>query len=101
VDYEVFAGYLGIPEDELQKDIIHTEGVLPTKRMAYMHRGGSIGKVDGLHPTYRYLDRMFRKSIDCKGGDKGTIVDYFGNLLHRMALDAWPFIIFDFIWCEI
>jgi hypothetical protein len=25
VDYEVFAGYLGIPEDELQKDMIHTE----------------------------------------------------------------------------
>jgi hypothetical protein len=101
VDYKVFAGYLGIPEDELQKDMIHTEGVLPPERMAYMHRGGSIGKVDGLHPTYRYLYRMFRKSVDCKGGDKGTIANYSRNLLHRMAPDAWPFSIFDFIWCEI
>jgi hypothetical protein len=69
--------------------------------MAYMHRGGSVGKVDGLHPTYRYLDRMFRKSIDCKGGDKSTIVDYSRNLLHRMAPNAGLFSIFDFIWCEI
>jgi hypothetical protein len=53
-----------------------------------MYRGGLVGKVDGLHPTYRYLDRMFRKSIDCKGGDKGTIVDYCRNLLHMMAPDA-------------
>ena len=44
-----------------------------------MYRGGSVGKVNGLHPTYRYLDRMFRKTIDCKGGDKGTIADYSRN----------------------
>ena len=25
---------------------------------------GAVGKVLGLHPTYRYLDRMFRKTID-------------------------------------
>ena len=29
VDYIAFVGYLGIPEDELQRDRIHTEGVLP------------------------------------------------------------------------
>ena len=52
--------------------------------------------MDGLHPTYRYLGRMFRKSIDRKGGDKGTIADYSRNLLHRMALDAQPFSVFDF-----
>ena len=101
VDYAVFAGYLGIPEDVLQRDRIHTEQVLPLERMAYMYKGGVVGKVDGLHPTNRYLDRMFRKSIDSKGGDKGTIVDYSRNLLHRMAPDARPFSVFDFIWCEI
>jgi hypothetical protein len=101
VDYVVFVGCLDIPEDELQRDRIHTEQVLPPERMAYMYRGGSVGKVNGLLPTCRYLDKMFRKSIDCKGGDKGTIVDYSKNLLHRMALDAGPFSIFDFIWCEI
>ena len=47
-----------------------------------------MGKVLGLHPTYRYLDRMFRKTIDYKGGDKGNIADYSRNLLHRMAPDA-------------
>jgi hypothetical protein len=31
---------------------------------------GVVGEVDGLHPTYRYLDRMFRNMIDYKGGDK-------------------------------
>ena len=66
-----------------------------------MYRGGSVGKVDGLHPTYRYLDRMFRKSINYKGGDKGTVVDCSRNLLHRMAPDAESFSIFDIIWCEI
>jgi hypothetical protein len=76
---------------------IHTEQVLPPKRMANMYRGGSVGKVDGLRPTYRYLDKMFRKSIDYKGGDKGTIADYSRNLLHRMALDVELFSIFDFI----
>ena len=69
--------------------------------MAYMYRGGAVGKVDGLHPTYRYLDRMFRKSIDCKGGDKGIVAYYSRNHLHRMAPDAQPFSIFDFIWSEI
>ena len=69
--------------------------------MAYMYRGGSVGKVNGLHPTYRYVDWMFRKTIDYMGGDKGTIADYSRNLLHRMAPDAHPFSIFDFIWCEI
>jgi hypothetical protein len=101
VDYAVFAGYLGNPEDELQRDRIHTEQVLPPERMAYMYRGGSVGKVDGLHPTYRYMDKMFRKTTDCKDDDKGTIADYSRNLLHRMAPDAEPFSVFDFIWCEI
>ena len=62
---------------------------------------GAVGKVLGLHPTYRYLDRMFRKTIDYKGGDKGNIADYSRNLLHRMAPDARPFSVFDFIWSEI
>ena len=62
---------------------------------------GAVGKVLGLHPTYRYLDRMFRKTIDYKGGDKGNITDYSRNLLHRMAPDAQPFSVFDFIWSEI
>ena len=66
-----------------------------------MYRGGSVGKVDGLHPTYRYQYRMFRKSIDYMGCDKGTIVDYSRNLLHMMVPDAWPFSVFNFIWCEI
>jgi len=69
--------------------------------MAYMYQGGSVGKVNGLHPTYRYLDRIFRKTIDSKSGDKGTIVYYSRNLFHRMAPDARLFSIFDFIWCEI
>ena len=62
---------------------------------------GAVGKVLGLYSTYRYLDRMFRKTIDCKGEDKGNIVDYSRNLLHRMAPDAQPFSVFDFIWSEI
>ena len=62
---------------------------------------GAVGKVLGLHPTYRYLDMMFRKTIDYKGGDKENIVDYSRNLLHRIAPDARPFNVFDFIWCEI
>ena len=51
VDYVVFVGYLGISKDELQRDRIHTEQVLPPERMAYMYKGGIVGKVDGLHPT--------------------------------------------------
>ena len=62
---------------------------------------GAVRKVQGLHPTYRYLDRMFRKTIDYKGGDKGNIADYSRNLLHRMAPDAQSFSVFDFIWSEI
>ena len=98
VEYATFAGYLGISEDEFQRNRIHTEQVLPPKRMWYMYIGGSVGKVNGHHPTYRYLDRMFRKTNDCKGGDKGTIAYYYRNLLHRIAPDAQPFSIFNFIW---
>ena len=79
--------------------------MLPSEQLAYMYplggERGAVGKVLGFHPTYRYLDRMFRKTIDCKGGDKGNIADYSRNLLHRMAPDARPFSVFDFIWCEI
>jgi len=75
--------------------------VLPLERLGYKYRDGTVGKVLGLHPTYRYLDRMFRKTIDYKGEDKETIANYSRNLLHRMAPDAEPFSIFDFIWCEI
>jgi len=85
--------------------MIHTKQVLPPEQLVYMYppRGGrgAVGKVLGLHPTYRYLDRMFRKTIDYKGGDKGNIADYSRNLLHRLAPDARPFSVFDFIWCEI
>jgi hypothetical protein len=100
-----FAALLGFLEEDLQKEKIYSEQILAPQRFGYMYPpegdGGFIGKVVGLHPTYRYLDRMFRKTIDCKGGDKGTIVDYSRNLLHRMAPDAQPFNIFDFVWCEI
>ena len=48
---------------------------------------GAVGKVQGLHPTYRYLDRMFRKTIDYKGGDKGNIADYSRNLV--IARSQW------------
>ena len=78
--------------------------MLPLEQLAYMYSPGGergvVGKVLGLHPTYRYLDRMFRKTIDCKG-DKGNIVDYSRNLLHRMTRDAQPFSVSDFIWSEI
>ena len=71
---------------------IHSEQVLPPEQLAYMYplgcERGAVGKVLGLHPTYRYLDRMFRKTIDCKGGDKGNISDYSRNLLNGMAPDA-------------
>ena len=91
VDYNAFAALLGL-NDDLQKDRIHTKQVLPLEQLAYMYppggERGAVGKVLGLHPTYRYLDRIFRKTIDCKGGDKGNIVDYSRNLLHRMAPDA-------------
>ena len=74
VDYDAFVALLGFSDDDLQKDRIHIEQVLPPEQLAYMYppRGerGVVGKVLGLHPTYRYLDRMFRKTIDCKGGDK-------------------------------
>ncbi|XP_066311423.1 uncharacterized protein [Miscanthus floridulus] len=85
-------GGTSVYDDDLQKDRIHTEQVLPPEQLTYMYplggERGSVGKVLGLHPTYRYLDRMFWKTIDCKGGEKGNIADYSRNLLHRMAPDA-------------
>ena len=71
VDYDAFVALLGFSDDDLQKDRIHIEQVLPLEQLAYMYplegERGAVGKVLGLHPTYRYLDRMFRKTIDCKG----------------------------------
>ena len=88
----------------ISRDMIHSEQVLPLEQLTYMYPLGgkrSMEKVLGLHPTYRYLDRMFRKTINYKGGDKGNIADYSRNLLNRMAPDAWPFNVFDFIWYQI
>ena len=90
--YDAFAALLGFLEEGLRRDRIHTEQVLPPEQLAYKYpqgsKRGTVGKVLGLHPTYRYLDRMFRKTIDCNGGDKGNIADYSMNLLQRMAPDA-------------
>ncbi|XP_066313455.1 NADP-dependent glyceraldehyde-3-phosphate dehydrogenase-like [Miscanthus floridulus] len=36
VDYDVFAAHLGFIEDDLQRDRIHTEQVLPPEQLAYM-----------------------------------------------------------------
>ena len=97
IDYDTFVALLGCSEEDLQQEKIHSEGIYPPERLAYMYRGGLVGKVNDLHPTYRYLYRMFRKTIDCKGGDKGNIADYSRNLLYRMAPDAQPFNLFDII----
>ena len=74
MEYDAFTALLGFSEEDLQRDRILTKQVLPPKPLAYMYPPGGergvVGKVIGLHPTYRYLDRMFRKTIDCKGGDK-------------------------------
>jgi len=74
VDYDAFVALLGFLEEDLQRDRIHTEQVESLEQLAYMYplggERGVVGKVLGLHPTYRYLDRMFRETIDCKGGDK-------------------------------
>ena len=105
VDYMTFVAHLGFGDDDLQKERIHDEQILPSERIGYMYppesRGVVIGKVVGIHPTYAYLNRMFRVSIDCKKGDRGTIADFSRNLLNRMAPNARPFSVFDFIWCEI
>ena len=96
MDYDAFAALLVFSEEDLQRDRIHTEQVLPPEQLANIYplggERGAVGKVLGLHPTYRYLNRMFRKTIDCKGGDKGNIADYSRNLLHRMVLDAQPLV---------
>jgi hypothetical protein len=105
VDYEAFAGYLGFGEEDLQRDRIHSEVVIPLEQMGHLYPpgtvGAAVGKVRGLHLMYRYLDRMFRKTIACKSGDKGSIADYSRNLLVRMVPGTRPFSVFDFIWSEI
>ena len=67
VDYDAFAAFLGFSEEDLQRDRIHTEQVLPPDQLAYMYppggERGAVGKVLGLHPTYRYLDRMSRRPL--------------------------------------
>ena len=37
VDYDAFAAFLGFLEEDLQRDRIHTEQVLPPKQLAYMY----------------------------------------------------------------
>ena len=36
VDYDAFAAFLGFSEEDLQRDRIHTEQVLPPEQLAYM-----------------------------------------------------------------
>ena len=37
VDYDTFAALLGFPEEDLQRDRIHVEQVLPSEQLAYMY----------------------------------------------------------------
>ena len=37
VDYDAFAALLGFLDDDLQKDRIHIEQVLPPEQLAYMY----------------------------------------------------------------
>ena len=46
VDYDAFIALLGFLEDDLQRDRIHSEQVLPPEQLAYMYPlGGKRGAV--------------------------------------------------------
>ena len=46
VDYDAFTALLGFSDDDLQKDRIHTEQMLPLEQLAYMYPlGGKRGAV--------------------------------------------------------
>ena len=45
VDYDAFAAFLSFSEEDLQRDRIHTEQVLPPEQLAYMYPlGGERGQ---------------------------------------------------------
>ena len=101
VTYEEFAACLGFPPEDLMRERLHLEQVTPIEEMVRLYPAGvgaALGKVSGLHPTYKYLERMFRETICCRIGDKSAIADYMMNLLMRCIPDARPFSVFDFIW---
>jgi len=58
---------------------------------------GNFGHSQGLYTFYRYLNRMFRKTLAARVGDSTNISHYAKNLLARMREVARPFSVTNFI----
>jgi hypothetical protein len=64
---------------------------------------GSFGEITDMLPFYAYINRLFRRTLTPREGDKTKILTYNNNIRAAMAPNSngFEFFVFDFIWEEI
>jgi hypothetical protein len=79
---------------------------LEARKIKFMYsrsKQGNFGETTYMIPFYAYLNRLFRRTVTPREGDKTKILAYNKNILAVMASNAngFEFPVFDFIWEEI
>jgi hypothetical protein len=62
---------------------------------------GNAGTINGLYTFYSVLNRLFKKTICARDGDRTNISHYPKNLLANLRDGAPPLSMIDYIWEEI
>ncbi|KAJ1253559.1 hypothetical protein BS78_K235300 [Paspalum vaginatum] len=104
ISYMEFAHLIGKHDPDFNRPKIHLEQCLPDSEMKFMYppqNQGYCGQATGLYTFYASLYRMFRKTLNPRGGDATNISNYAKNLLAGMRENARPFCLTKFKWEEI
>jgi hypothetical protein len=106
VSYSHFARLLGFGRKDASRPRIHLALKLEARKIKFMYprsKQGNFGETTDMLPFYAYLNRLFRRTMTPREGDRTKIPTYNKNILAAMAPNAngFEFSIFYFIWEEV
>jgi hypothetical protein len=104
--YSLFARLFRFRQKDTSHPRIQLALKLEARKIKFMYprsKKGNFGETTNIFSFYAYLNRLFRRTVTHKEGDKTKILAYNKNILAVMAPNAngFEFSVFDFIWEEI
>jgi hypothetical protein len=106
VSYSHFASLFEFGRKDASRPRIYLALKLEARKIKFMYprsKQGNFGETTDMIPFYVYLNRLFRRTVTLREGDRTKIMAYNKNILAVMAPNAngFEFSVFDFIWKEI
>jgi hypothetical protein len=106
VSYAQFARLFGFGWKDASCPRIHLVVKLEARKIKFIYpssKQGNFGETTDMLPFYAYLNRLFRRTVTPREGDRTKIPAYDKNILAAMAPNAngFEFSVFYFIWEEI